>query len=213
MRGRSLWPTLFGLFLIACGLLQILFIAMMVGKAYLPWTTWGIADTWAIPGLCIGIGVLSLAAGVSRDRIDRRRRAKRCRPQERRARRRVFLTFLLLGTIVSIASYWAIMSYLGDGGHPPVKALTLWWFTVCGVPLIMILSGLCGAFIQIGGRTPRPGHWLRPRNGMVPPVSQHPCAQRPRPSQTHKLKPHCSKRHRPRPSLNGTLPNTPRTNK
>ena len=79
MRGRSLWPTLFGLFLIACGLLQILFIAMMVGKAYLPWTTWGIADTWAIPGLCIGIGVLSLAAGVSQDRIDRRPHARRCR--------------------------------------------------------------------------------------------------------------------------------------
>ena len=147
MSGRGIWLKLIGMVLVTVGLLAIT-----------PCIIWEVLDLWVISGLGICIGVLSLAAGVSLDRIDRRRRAKRCRPQERRARRRVFLTFLLLGTIVSIASYLAIMSYLGDGGHPPVKALTLWWFTVCGVPLIMILSGLCGAFIQIGGRTPRPGH-------------------------------------------------------
>jgi hypothetical protein len=70
----------------------------------------------------------------------------------------VFLVFLLLGVIACAAGYLVIMKYLGDGGHPPVKALTFWWFTVCGVPVIMVLSGLCGAFIQVGGRAAPPGH-------------------------------------------------------
>lgn len=70
----------------------------------------------------------------------------------------MLLVFLLLGAIASGAGYLFILNYLGDGGHPPVKAMTLWWFTICGVPVIMVLSGLCGAFIQVGRRATTPGH-------------------------------------------------------